>query len=252
MNPDVTVGGQKLNVSGGKGTYTVNASREGEFKWSAILHMKKADGSTGEWKTQEVSYRVAKPSAVVSPDKLNVFYIGVENPVSVSAPGTPKENLKISISAGEVKGSNGAYTVLVKQSGNVTVSIFGTDDKGKSVKLGDQVFRCKRIPPAHASFGGKSGGNVPKAQMTAGDRIFVKAEDFDFPAPFSVSHFKLFVRKPRVDAQILESSNEKFTPAMKAALAGCTPGTQVVFDEIYATGPDGMKRQVDAIIYYIQ
>ena len=251
LNPDITVGGQKLNVAGGKGTYTVSASREGEFKWSAVLHMKKADGSVGEWKTPEMSYRVERPSAVVSPDKLSIFYIGVDNPVSVSAPGTSKEKLRISLSAGTATGSKGAYIVNVKQSGNVTVSIF-SDENGKSVKLGEQVFRCKRIPPAHASFGGKSGGVVPKAQMSAGDRIFVKAEDFDFPAAFTVSHFKVFIRKPRADAMILESTSDKFTPAIKAALAGVVSGTAVVFDEIFATGPDGIKKPVDAIVYNIQ
>ena len=252
LNPDIVVGGQKLNVSGGKGTYTVSASHEGEFKWSAVLHMKKADGTMGEWKTPEIAYRVAKPSAVVSPDKMNVFYIGVDNPVSVSAPGTPKEKLKISLSNGaEAKGSNGSYNVTVKQSGTVTISIFG-DDNGKSVKLGEQLFRCKRLPTPHAKFGGKSGGNVPRAQMTSTDRIFAALEDFEFDTKFIISHFKLYVQKPRQDPQILESSNNLLTPAMKAALSGCTPGTKVYFDEIFATGPDGIKRPIDPIIFNVQ
>ncbi len=252
LNPDITVGGQKLNVTGGKGTYTVSTSHEGEFKWSAILHMKKADGTIGEWKTPEVAYRVAKPSAVVSPDKMNVFYIGLPNPVSVSAPGTPKEKIKVTISSGSITGSNGAYLVNVTQSGNVTISIFGEDGAGKSTKLGESVFRCKRLPSPHAKFAGKSGGNVPRAQLTSADRIFAALEDFDFDTKFTVGHFKLFIAKPRQDPQIMESSNMMLTAPMKAALSGATAGTKVYFDEIFATGPDGIKRPLDPIIFTVQ
>lgn len=252
LNPDITVGGQKLNVTDGKGLYTVNTSREGEFKWSATLRMKKADGSMGEWKTPEVSYRVARPSAVVSPDKMNVFYIGLPNPVSVSAPGTPKEKIKVGISSGSISGSNGAYQVNVTQSGNVTISIFSTDDKGKQTKLGESVFRCKRLPTPKAKFAGKGGGNVPRAQLTAADRIFAALEDFEFDTKFNISHFKLYIQKPRQDPQIFESSNNMLTAQMKAGMAGCVAGTKVYFDEIFATGPDGIKRPLDPIIFSVQ
>lgn len=252
LNPDITVGGQKLNVTGGKGTYTVNTSREGEFKWSAVLRMKKADGTMGEWKTPEVSYRVARPSAVVSPDKMNVFYIGLDNPVSVSAPGTPAEKLKVTISGGSIKSTGaGKYNVNVSQAGNVTVAIY-SDDNGKSTKLGETPFRCKRLPNPKAKFAGKSGGNVPRAQMTSADRIFAALEDFDFEAKFNIGHFKLYVQKPRTDPAIFESSNQMLTAPMKAALAGVTAGTKVYFDEIFATGPDGMKRPLDPIIFTVQ
>ena len=252
LNPDITVGGQKLNVTGGKGTYTVNTSREGEFKWSAVLRMKKADGTMGEWKTPEIAYRVAKPSAVVSPDKMNVFYIGLDNPVSVSAPGTPAEKLKVTISAGSIKNIGaGKFNVNVTQSGVVKVAIFA-DDNGKPTKLGESEFRCKRLPNPKAKFAGKSGGNVPRAQMTSADRIFAALEDFDFQATFNIGHFKLYVQKPRQDPQIFESSNQMLTAPMKAALGGCVAGTKVYFDEIFATGPDGLKRPLDPIIFNVQ
>jgi gliding motility-associated protein GldM len=254
LNPEIMVGGQKLNVTGGKGLYTVNTSREGEFKWSATLRMKKADGTMGEWKTPEVAYRVAKPSAVVSPDKMNVFYIGLDNPVSVSAPGIAAEKIKVQMSSGSIKsaGAPGKYIVNVTQSGTIKVTIFGEDEKGKSTQLGQSEFRCKRVPTPKAKFAGKSGGNVPRAQLTAADKVFAALEDFDFNTTFNINHFKLYVAKPRQDAQIMETSNNMLTAPMKAALAGCTAGTKVYFDEIFATGPDGIKRPLDPIIFTIQ
>ncbi len=252
INPDIVVGGQKLNVQGGKGTYTVSTSHEGEFKWSALLHMKKADGTIGEWKTPEISYTVAKPSAVVSPDMMNVFYIGVDNPVSVSAPGTPLDKLKPSIDNGSITGSKGKYNVTVTKSGIAKVTIFGVDATGKSIRLGESEFRCKRLPTPRPKFGGKSGGAVPKAQLTSTDKVFANLDEFDFKAQFTVNHFKLFVIKPRQDPQAFDINGNLLNAQMKAALNGATPGTRVIFDEIFATGPDGLKRPLDPMIFTVQ
>jgi gliding motility-associated protein GldM len=252
INPDIEVGGQRLNVEGGKGTYTVNTSREGDFKWSALLHMKKADGTIGEWKTPEISYTVAKPSAVVSPDNMNVFYIGVDNPVSVSAPGTPVDKLRPTIDNGTITGTKGKYTVVVNKSGIAKVSIFGVDGAGKSVKLGESDFRCKRLPTPRPKFGGKSGGAVPKAQLTSTDKVFANLEEFEFKAQFNVNHFKLYVIKPRQDAQPFEINGNLLNAQMKAALNSATPGTRVIFDDIFATGPDGLRRPLDPMIFTVQ
>ncbi|HYK75496.1 MAG TPA: gliding motility protein GldM, partial [Daejeonella sp.] len=92
-NPSITVGGSSLQVKDGKGLYSVNTSNEGLFSWTGTVRVKQTDGTVKEYKTAEQKYQVSRPSAVVSPDKMNVFYIGVPNPVSVSAPGIPKENL---------------------------------------------------------------------------------------------------------------------------------------------------------------
>jgi len=140
----------------------------------------------------------------------------------------------------------------VKNSGKAIVSVYGVDDKGKSVKLGDMDFRCKRLPTPKAKFGGKTGGNVPKSQLTSNDKVFANLEDFDFKAQFNVTHFKLYIVKPRADAQPFEANSNLLSAPMKAAMAGIVPGTRVLFDEIFAMGPDGLKRPLDPIIFTVQ
>ncbi|MBC7553262.1 MAG: gliding motility protein GldM [Taibaiella sp.] len=253
INPDVVVGGQKLSVKDGKGIYNVGTSREGDFKWSATLTMKKADGTNGTWKTPEMTYTVAKPSAVVSPDFMNVFYIGVPNPVSISAPGTPVDKLKPSIDNGSIIGSKGKYEVMVTKAGPCKVSIFGVDGAGKTVKLGESDFRCKRLPNPKAKFGGKSGGTVPKGLMTSNDKIFASLDDFEFKAQFTVDHAKIYIVKPRQEAMVFDISGTNLLNAsIKSALSSCPPGTRVFFDDIFAMGPDKVRRSLDPITYTIQ
>ena len=248
-NPEILVGGQRLNIVDCKGLYTAAATSEGEKKWDGIIRIKQTDGTVKEYKLPEQNYTVAKPSATVSPDKMNVFYIGVENPVSVSAPGFSKEKIHVSISAGEIKGSNGAYIVNVKQRGDVNVTVTGTMEGGKTATLGVSKFRVKPIPPPHVKFANKGGGRLSVAAMRSQNRIFAILEDFDFAATFNINHFTMFINKPRADIMKFESNSNQFTPEMTAAMNGLVPGSRVTFDFVFATGPDGLKRSLDPIIF---
>jgi len=251
-NPEIIIGGQKLNVVDGKGLYTVTASAEGEKTWSGTIRVKQTNGAIKEYQLPTQTYTVAKPSATVSPTKMNVFYIGLPNPVSISAPGIPKEKIRVSMSAGSITGGQGNYTVTVAQPGKVNVTVSGEMEKGKVSVLGTTEFRVKRIPPPHVKFGNKGGGTMGVGAMKAQNRIFAVLEDFDFDAPFTISHFTMFINKPRQDIQVFESNTNAFTPAMQAAMNTIVSGSRVTFDYVNATGPDGMKRQLDPITFTVQ
>ncbi|MBK9639669.1 MAG: hypothetical protein IPO63_18420 [Bacteroidetes bacterium] len=79
-----------MTVEGRVGTYKVRGSGVGEKKYAGVIRVKKPD-NTFEEHPFESSYIVAKPSASVAADKMNVIYIGVPNPITVSVPGVPDE-----------------------------------------------------------------------------------------------------------------------------------------------------------------
>ena len=247
-SPDISVNGSKLSVSDGKGKYSVGTGSEGVFTWIGTINVKQTDGTVKTYKTTPQTYQVARPSAVVSPDKMNVLYIGVPNPISVSAPGIAKEKLRVSISGGSVSGSAGKYTANVTTIGNATVTVSGELAPGKSQTLGSTLFRVKRIPDPKAQFAGKSGGNTSAANIRAQDRLFAKLDNFEFDAKFNVTRFTLVIIKPRQDAVIMTTSGGELSGAMRASMNGVTPGTTVVFKDIIAVGPDGTQRGLDGII----
>ena len=251
-NPEIVIGGQKLNIVDGKGLYTVTGTAEGEKKWSGVIRIKQTDGTLKEYKLPEQTYTVAKPSASVTPDKMNVFYIGVDNPVTVAAPGFTNEHVKASISAGSMTGSNGKYMVKVATRGMVKVTVTGELEKGKSTVLGSYDFRVKPIPPPHVKFANKGGGRLSAPAMKAQNRIFAILEDFDFDAKFAINHFTMFVNRPRSDIEKYESNSNVFTPEMQAAMNRVVSGTRVTFDFVFATGPDGLKRSLDPIIFTVE
>lgn len=245
--PAISVNGTNLEVVDGKGIYRVPTNREGIFKWSGIIRVKQTDGSYKEYRTPEQTYQVARPSAVVSPDKMNVLYIGVNNPISVSAPGTPTDKIKVSMSGGSISGSGGKYNVRVSSPGTARISVAAEVAPGKTQTLSTTEFRVKRIPDPIAQFGGKTGGSMATVALKAQNAVFAKLENFDFEASFKVTKFSMIVAKPRADAIVLSTSGGQLSSAMKAALNGIGPGTRVIFDNIIAVGPDGSPRQLNAV-----
>jgi gliding motility-associated protein GldM len=242
-NPAMTVGGSSIPTANGVGTYTTTASGEGLHTWSGNLSVKQVEGPPKVYPIS-ATYMVAKPSAVVSPDKMNVLYIGVPNPLSVSAPGVPKESMKVSMSGGSINGSGGHYTATVSSIGTARITVLG--DKG--MVLGTSEFRVKRIPDPKPQFAGRSGGNTSAANLRAQDRVFAKLENFDFDAKFNVTRFTVLIVKPRQDAIILSGSGAELTSAMRAAMNTVTPGSTVIFKDIVAVGPDGSPRGLDPIV----
>ncbi|WP_295801978.1 gliding motility protein GldM [Mucilaginibacter sp.] len=249
LTPNITVGGSALPVESGKGKYSGSTSSEGLHTWSAHINVKQTDGTFKGYDTPPQTYMVARPSAVVSPDKMNVLYIGLPNPVSVSAPGIAKENLRVSMSGGSISGSNGHYTATVSSIGEATITVSGELTKGKVSVLGSSVFRVKRIPPPKAAFAGRSGGVTSAANIRAQDRIFAKLENFEFDAKFNVTRFTLQIAKPRQDVVTLNGTGGELSSAMRQLMNSVTPGTTVVFKDIIAVGPDGIPQGLDPIVF---
>lgn len=247
LTPQITVNGSGLQVQDGKGKYVGSTSTEGLHTWTATINVKQTNGTMKQYTTTPQTYMVARPSAVVSPDKMNVLYIGLPNPVSISAPGVAKENLRVSMTGGTISGSNGHYEVRVNSIGTATVNVAGELMKGKISPLGSTLFRVKRIPDPKAEFAGKSGGNTSAANLRAQDRVFAKLDNFEFDARFNVTRFTLMVAKPRQDVIIMSANGNQLTSQMRSVMNTVTPGTTVIFKDIIAVGPDGSQRGLDNI-----
>jgi gliding motility-associated protein GldM len=249
LKPDITVDGSPIPTESGKGKYTGSTGSEGTHTWTGTINVKQTDGTIKTYHTDPQTYQVARPSAVVSPDKMNVLYIGVPNPLSVSAPGMSKEKIRVGISGGSINGSAGHYTANVTSLGEATVTVSGELSPGKTGVLGSTLFRVKRIPDPKPQFAGKSGGNTSAANLRAQDRVFAKLENFDFDAKFNVTRFSIVVVKPRQDVISYSTNGSELSAQMKAVMNTVTPGTTVVFKDIIAVGPDGTQRGLDPITF---
>ncbi len=249
QNPDITVGGSKLSTADGKGVYNVNTSKEGEYTWVGTIRVKQTDGKEKIYTTAPQKYTVARPSAVVSPDKMNVFYIGVNNPISVSAPGIPKEKLRVSISGGTLSGSGGNYTVRVSGGSEATVTVSGEISPGKSQVLSSSKFRVKKVPNPIATFGGKASGVLSAGTARGVGRLEAELKDFDFDLKFRVTKFTMVYIKPRQDAQFVTSADGSFSGQARNIINSVAPGDALYFTNVTVAGEDNSVRQLETPVY---
>lgn len=248
MRPTITVGGSSIPVKDGKGTYTVNTSKEGIFSWTGSVSVRQNDGSFKTYATPTQQYQVALPSAVVSPDKMRVLYAGVPNPLSVSAPGIPKENLRVTMSNGDLGGSNDKYVANVSQIGATAKVTVSANIKGKQQTLGSTDFRIKRIPDPVAKFAGKTGGTMSSVVIKSQGQVFAILENFDFEAKFNITRFTLTITRPRTDPFSETTSGSTMTARMRTELSKIAPGSKVIFDGIVGVGPDRSQRELNSIV----
>ena len=249
--PEISVGGNLLPIEDGQASYTVHNSREGIHTWTGIVRVKQTDGTVKEYQTAPQTYQVARPSAVVSAEATKVLYIGVDNPISVSAAGIPKDNISVNGEGVKISGSGGNYIAHVTTPGKASIRVNATIG-GKTQSMGSTEFKVKRIPKPKAKVAGKSGGSVSVAQLRGQERIFAGLDDFEFNANFTITKFSMMIQKPRVDPMgPYQSSSGNFSAPMLNALKTLTPGAFVHFYDIIVKGPDGLQQEVDALSFRV-
>jgi len=229
---------EPLEVVNGKGIYKQKTSTEGEKKWRGILKMITDNGI----KTFPFSgsYLVANRMAVVSPTKMNLFYLKVDNPVQVSVPGFQASDLTVSITNGTIKAtkkSKGEYNVVPSKLGKSVISVYVMKD-GKKVKMGFMDFRVKSVPPPIATIDKKEGGVISKSMMLASGGLVAELRDFEFEGVrFKVIAYTLTTtyQGDQVNEKV---KGAQFTPKMKKVIKNTSSGSKITISDIKARRSD--------------
>ncbi len=236
-----------VKVHRGLGTYTVRAESEGLKKWAGIVKVKNpADNSIIRYPFK-AEYMVARPAAVVSPTKMNVLYIGVDNPVEVSCPGVALENLRPSFAGnGSMSGGKGKYTVNVRGGIEATINVGASLGSGNK-NMGSFKFRVKPVPDPVAQFAGKEATDViTKSQLVSAAGVIAVMKNFDFDLKFQVISFDV-----SMNIGGIEVSESTFGPALSGKqldlLKRVKPGNKVYIENIKAKGPDGSIRKLGSV-----
>lgn len=229
----------EIPIASGMGRFETAASGLGEQKWGGVIKFKKPTGEF-EFYPFEASYMVAPKAAAISADAMNVFYIGVDNPVSVSAAGFAPSELSVSGSGGGIvmtpKGP-GKYNVRVSTIGETTISVSAKTKDGVQ-NQGSQKFRVKRIPTPYATVANKkTGDKVSKAEIVNSSYIIAKLDGFDFAANFQVLSWE-FTGTIGGQTKVLSGNGGSISSELKSILSKVSPGSKLFFD-VKAKGPDG-------------
>jgi gliding motility-associated protein GldM len=249
VDPIIRVGGSTIKVEEGMGKYVVRTNATGLQTFKGSIDVKQPDGTFKNYPFEQ-DYMVAKPSMAVSPTKMNVFYIGVDNPVDISVAGASPTDVMPSIvpagngSISAVPGSPGKYIVKVKSGDKCEVAVNIKKKEGGTTSMGSMPFRIRRVPSPTASFAGIIGdGKVTKGQLAAAAGVIPKLEDFVFDLNFPVVSWTMSMNVNGVFVD-LKATGPGTTPEMKSLMEKAKPGGKILIEEVKVKGPAGDTRSI--------
>ncbi len=208
---------------------------------------------TGEVKPYEVKfeYIVAPPSLSVSATKMNVFYVGVDNPVSISAGGVSPDQINASITNGSITRNGAIWVVRPGSPGKASVTVNAKlGDRMKS--MGSVEYRVKNVPSPTAFIANTDGGAVSRDLVLASGAIIPRMpSDFEFDLNFLVTSFK-FSGNRKGDLVDYSGNGNSLTSQMKDFIRQARRGDKVILEDIMAKGPDGKTRKLNSIVLTLQ
>lgn len=246
----ITSSAGKVAIADGVGMLKFNASGVGMKTVNGRITVEK--NGKQEAYDYKFDYTVGTAGASLQLDKMNVMYIGVPNPVTLSASGYNIEDVSLDWGAGSgitmKPTGKGQYDVTVSKQGTVDYKIMAKKREGGLAQVGGGKIRMKRIPDPVAEIGRKSTGliatNVAKAQ--AG--VAAELKNFEFDARFQVTSF-MFLWAP-LNGQPLpqQCTGAYFNETVKQYISRSKPGDTWIITDIKARGPAGDVRDLSPIV----
>ena len=231
-----------------RGIFSVKTGSPGIYNLKGQIFVQKPGTTELDSFPFDYPYQVAVPSVSVSADKMNVFYIGVDNPVTVTAAGTPADQIRATVAGGSmIPKGNSHFIVRVKKAGKTQVSVSAN---GRT--LGVTKFRVKPLPDPITTIGAKGspyykGGSIPKSTLLALSGINATMEHFDFELSYSITKFVVTCTIGGFD-ESEKSNSRRFTPRQKNIIRQSRRNSRVIIEQVKAIGPDKRTRKINDLV----
>ena len=249
VSPTIIIGGQNIPLDqDGAAHMKVRADGIGAHSIPVLIKFTDQNGKEVSI-AKTIEYSVGQSNAAVQLDKLNVLFIGVDNPVTVSGSGS-RTQLKVSISGGGgvLIPTNSGYLARVNQeTDNCIISVTTPDGKVTPVK-----FRVRSIPDPTPMVGQNKSGDMQAAVFKSQAGVRAIVENFFYETQFNVTSFRITADGAGFE-DIVEANNSGAAwNEARSIIAKCRPGTFITIEDIYAVGPDGRRRKLTPLIYNLK
>ncbi|WP_423737098.1 gliding motility protein GldM [Chitinophaga caseinilytica] len=255
VNPTIVINGQPVAASEGKGVYELEVKSVGEFKIAGIIELMKPNGQLIKEPFEE-TYKVSSAATSISADKMNVMYVALQNPISITAAGVPSDKVNASISGcgGQItKKGPGEFVVTVSSTGKAVITVTAEVD-GKMTTLDSKEFRVKNVPDPSIKVGLTKGPTMKAAEFKVQQGLRADLEDFVFDGVrYAVVGYRMGIESRNRPYAEGDATSEMWpaNPELQGAIRGIKPGDQVYFDNIKVKGPDGRVRSMPNVNFKI-
>jgi gliding motility-associated protein GldM len=249
--PVITINGapQALNTDG-VADFKTKVAGAGEHTLTVNIEYTKPDG-TKQPITKTIKYTVGLPSgASIFLEKMNVVYIGVDNPMTISGGSVGAEKVHVSFESAGASISKTTGDHYIARATTPGMSKIIVNAAGKNFEF---PIRVKNLPLPAGFIGSKKGGSISSAEFKAIGGLIARLEDSDFEAPFKVVSYKIGAEGGGISAYT-EASNDgnRWTGNAQSIVQRSTPGTHIFFDQIRVIGPDGKQREIAPMVFSLK
>lgn len=187
-------------------------------------------------------------------EKMNVAYVGINNPLKLLYPGIPCENLWLKTNNGVISKSEAcSFDITPTKHGGAMIyvcRIAGRD----TIKVDSVRFRTPALPKPHASIGGRHDeGSIPANILKAQLGVAATIEGFDFDVRIVIKSFKLMLlRKEGSSEEFATNSGPYFSDEMKKAIDKVGPADRILIFAIRAAGPVDKDIKLEPMMLTVQ
>lgn len=249
--PKIVGEAQELPLEGAKAVLEVPASSAGLKTVTGIIKFKPV-GGTEQIQPFRTTYEVAAPNLVVSPTKMNVFYRGVDNPVSISVSGYSASDIAPSMTNGSLSRASDGYIVKPGPAAKSMVSVTVTNPDGSKRTMPGVEFRVKNVPDPTPVFSRKGVGDetITKAELIGGSGLIARLDNFEFDLKFDVVSYTVSTTA-RGTYLTQDCRGPALTSDAKKILKDAKSGQKIYFDNIKVKGPDGRVRAIGTLSFRV-
>jgi len=186
----------------------------------------------------------------ISPDAQNIFYVGFDNPLTITVENYPSKSIIVKTNYGTITGNSGKYIFHSDKIGKADIILYKKLD-GKIKEIGRGSFRVKSIPDPIPKVGPSSGGNIDKAILR--NQLYIRAEFCcGFEGSFSIDSFTLcIVRGDSCLYKEVKNIGAKFSDEIINALRVIKKDDTVIFKKIFGKNFDSPSIQLTPILFFI-
>lgn len=196
--------------------------------------------------------RVVEKQAFVSATKMNVLYIGVDNPIHLDFVGLDPNDLRVELfgGGGSIKAKSGVdFTATFTKPGEANIRI-----SGGGLLTKDVTYRVKRIPDPVARLGAThDSGDMGNGEFKAQGGLAAVLDNFDFDCKCAIQGFNLTKIPKRADP--IESINigGRYNGKSTGLIQSAKPGDVYLFTDVKAKcSGDPAGRKINSLVFRIK
>lgn len=197
-----------------------------------------------------------QPAVSIQLSKMDVVYLGIDNPIQVFAGGLSSAEYRVQTDKGSLISTGiGKYNLKVPVLGEVTLSVYSKT--GPAILK--QKFRVKQIPDPLPALGSKFtlSDTMSAGQFKAQSGITLLLKNFDFDVKCEMVEYRVtlistYYDKKETYVRSVKNKGVRFSEEALDIIYEAQTGDVFIFSEIKGRCPGDLKdRDLNALVFFM-